>query len=69
MNDQTKSTKEDASKKAETGKVTFIQSIFQFFNARKSLFVRKPNLKVKEPKALTVPEFFRWRFLHTVTYS
>lgn len=52
MNDQTKSAKEDAPKKAETGKVTFIQSIFQFFNARKSLFVIKLNLKVKEPKAL-----------------
>ena len=68
VNDQTKSTKEDASKKTETGKVTSIQSIFQFFNVRKPLFVIKLNLKVKEPKALTF-HFFRWRFLHTVTYS
>ena len=58
VNDQTKSTKEDASKKTETGKVTFIQSIFQFFNARKSLFVLKLNLKVKELTALTF-HFFR----------
>ena len=65
MNDQTKSTKEDASKKTETGKMTFIQSIFQFFNAQKSLFVIKLNLKVKEPKALAF-HFLRWRFLHSV---